>query len=223
MLKEKYRQSISLILLWGIMLAPLPLFVFKLFLGDLSENFWLFFVFIEAIMFCVLAVVWLRSRFIAWFAIPSLILMSVIVIPQITSDYFDIHQDVIGFLVLFVYGLFWLAALGIIFAGIKSIVEKTSIYYSGLHQLSEAHGAEAIMWGTIYLIIGLMFSVMLLSLTHASVCENNTGLCFYLELADELFSGIDKLPTLLRENPFILLLAIGSLAAGFYTFLQKRK
>ena len=79
------------------------------------------------------------------------------------------------------------------------------------------------MWGTIYLIIGLLFSLLLLSFTHAVLCKKDIGLCYYLRFFEKLLSESEKMPAFVLNNPFLVLMIIGTIAGTVYKFLQKRK
>lgn len=161
-------------------------------------------------------------------AVLAAFLISLIMILQFAPIYLIIPDVKIngGFLLVFAYLLFLLMALGIIFAGIKSIVERKSFYNIGPGQTSETSGWSAIIWGIVYLVAGVGFLEFLLSLALRLICIETDRLCsisrFFIKWDSLLEKLLEKFPIINGGNLVIAILITGTIVGLIYRVFKKR-
>lgn len=153
-------------LFWAFFILIFPILILLAVLFDPNSNKYLEIVFyIEAVAF-ISFLAWAFGKIVKVFAIVAAFLISLVMVFQFTPIYLIIPDVKIngGFLLVFVYFLFLLMAFGIILVGIKSIVERKTLYNIGPGQASETSGWNTIIWGIVYLIAGIGFLGLLLNL-----------------------------------------------------------
>ncbi len=175
------REQAIRILFWILILCP-----FLLTLGLLITPRSLHDIILKAIItleietLMVFAILFFRSVLINWIAIPSIIITGVVGIGFFTTNPM-LTGTALFVATIFTPIIFIVTPFLFILFGIRSIKERETIVTvlgpTG-KQTQSIQGPEAVGWGFIYTLIGLIFLFMIISAVLYTICKDSaSGLC----------------------------------------------
>lgn len=169
----------------------------------------------------LLTILYFQSKLINLVAYPGLFIIGVIGTGLVTNN-----NSIVGlssFLALILTPtIFLITPLLIILLGVKSIKDKESIIkvpgMSVGNRLQNVQGPEAVGWGFIYIYIGLIFLLMVVSgLMYASCGNSSSGLCVLNQPIEKTFVFSTKV---LGKNSKLTLTMLAALISGLYSLFK---